>query len=55
MSLAFKSATLDQVLEMGGWVNHSTFTDYYLLNLATPNEKRYKLTPCVTGSVASQL
>ncbi len=54
-SLVFKSATLDQVLDMEGWVKHSTFTDFYLSNLAIQNEKRYKLTPCVTGSVVSQL
>ncbi len=54
-SLAFRSATLDQVLDMGGWVNQSTFTDFYLLNLATQNENRYTQTPCVTGSVVSHL
>ncbi len=55
VSLAFKTATLDQVLEMGGWVNPSTFTEYYLLNTATQNENRYSLGPFVTGSVASRV
>ncbi len=32
-SLAFKNATLEQVLKMGGCVNHNTFTDYYLKDL----------------------
>ncbi len=54
-SLAFKSATLDLVLDMGVWVNHSTFTDFYLKNLSNQNENRYQLKPCVTGSVVSQL
>ncbi len=54
-SLTFRSATLEQVLDMGGWVNHSTFTDFYLKNPSNQNERRYQLNPCVTGSVASQL
>ncbi len=54
-SLAFKTATLDQVLDMGGWVNHSTFTNFYLSNLGTQNENRYRLALCVTGSVVSRL
>ncbi len=54
-SLAFRSATLEQVLEMGGWVNHSTFTDFYLKTLTNQNENRYQLHPCVTGAVVSQL
>ncbi len=54
-SLAFRTATLDQVLDMGGWVNHSMFTDFYLSDLGAQNENRYKLTPCVTGSVVSRL
>ncbi len=33
-SLAFRSATLEQVMEMGGWVNHSTFTDFFLKTLS---------------------
>ncbi len=54
-SLAFRSATLDQVLDMGGWANHSTFTNFYLKNLSNQNERRFQLNPCVTGSMASQL
>ncbi len=47
VSLAFKSATLDQVLEMGGWINASTFTEYYLVDTATQNESRYSLGPFI--------
>ncbi len=54
-SLAFKTATLDQVLEMGGWMNPSTFAEYYLVDTATQNERRYSLGPFVIGSVASRL
>ncbi len=54
-SLAFKSATLDQVLDMGGWMNLSTLSNFFLSSLGTQNENRYKWTPCVTGSVVSQL
>ncbi len=55
VSLAFKSATLDQVLEMGGWMNASTFMEYYLVDLATQNENRFSLGPFVTGAVASRV
>ncbi len=50
-SLAFRSATLEQALEMGGWVNHSTFTDFYLKALTNQKENRCQLNPCVTGAV----
>ena len=44
-SLAFKNASLEQVLEMGGWTNHSTFTSYYLRDLSRQNENQYRLAP----------
>ena len=43
--LAFKNASLEQVLEMGGWTNLSTFTSYYLRDLSHQNENQYRLAP----------
>ena len=44
-SLTFKNDSLEQVLEMGGWTNHSTFTSYYLKDLSHQNENQYRLAP----------
>ena len=54
-SLTFKNASLEQVLEMGGWTNHSTFTSYYLKDLSHQNENQYRLAPILTGNVVVRI
>jgi len=54
-SNAFKHASLDQVLSMGGWNNDSTFTNYYLKDLSLQNEHGYSLTPMMTGNIISKV
>jgi len=54
-SSAFKHASLDQVLSMGGWNNDSTFTNYYLKELSLQNKRGYSLTPMMTGNIISKV
>ena len=54
-SNAFKHSSLEQVMEMGGWVNDSTFTNFYLKDLSLQNEKGFSLTPVVTGNIITKV
>ena len=54
-SNAFKHSSLEQVMEMGGCVNESTFTNLYLKDLSQQIERGFSLIPMVTGIVISMI